>query len=60
MKMDLLMQDVLRLSRITRGDMPRVPVDLDEVLADLMAQYPELEAAKQHIEISPSAWLGAR
>lgn len=58
MKMDLLMQDVLRLSRITRGDMPRVPVDLDEVLADLMAQYPELEAAKRHIAIRhPLGWV---
>jgi signal transduction histidine kinase len=50
-KMDQLLQDVLHLSRITRGEMPMVAIDLDELLGEIIAQYPDLEAARAQIEI---------
>jgi signal transduction histidine kinase len=50
-KMDRLTRDVLTLSRLSRGDMPMVTLDLDVVLSDVIDQYPDLAAAHRHIEI---------
>ncbi|WP_438480413.1 sensor histidine kinase [Oleiharenicola lentus] len=51
LKMDNLMQDVLHLSRITRGEMTMNSIDLDELMADVLVQYPDLESARSQIEI---------
>lgn len=50
-KMDQLTQDVLTLSRITRGETPLTPIALDHFIAEVVDQYPDLAAVHHHIEI---------
>lgn len=50
-RMDRLTRDVLTLSRLTRGEVHMVPLDLDTVLSDIIEQYPDLAAASRFIEL---------
>jgi signal transduction histidine kinase len=52
-KMDRLMRDVLTYSRVARSEMALEALDLDQVLADVIDQYPNLGAAGSQIEIVP-------
>lgn len=44
-KMDRLMLDVLTMSRVSRSELTLVPIDLDEVVQDVIDQYPDLATA---------------
>lgn len=48
-RMDRLMQDVLTFSRIARADVNVAPLDLDELLLDVIDQYADLAAAQEKI-----------
>jgi signal transduction histidine kinase len=50
-KMDRLMLDVLTISRVSRSELKLVPLDLDEVLQEVIDQYPDLAAAHRLIKI---------
>lgn len=50
-KMDRLMQDVLAISRLNREQMRIEAIDLDEVVADVIEQYPDLASRRQHIVV---------
>lgn len=50
-KMDRLMQDVLTISRLSRSELRLVPLDLDELVQEVIDQYPDLSAAHRHIEV---------
>ena len=50
-RLDLLIQDVLSYSRLSRAEMILEPVNLDQLLSETIQQYPNLQAAKAQIEI---------
>lgn len=50
-KMDRLMLDVLTISRVSRAELKLGPLDLDEVLQEVIDQYPDLAAAHRQIKI---------
>ncbi|MCM2305652.1 MAG: ATP-binding protein [Elusimicrobia bacterium] len=49
-RMDILVKDLLAYSRLTRGDAPAVPVDLDEAVAHVLRRHPGLGAAGVEIQ----------
>jgi PAS domain S-box-containing protein len=51
-RMDRLIQDILRFSRIARADLQREPVNVDELLRSILESYPQFEAARDCIEVS--------
>jgi signal transduction histidine kinase len=50
-RMDRLTQDVLAYTRVTQCEMTIEPLNLDEVLDDVLDQYPELAAPPNRIRI---------
>ena len=50
-QMDRLMQDVLTLARISRGDVRLECLDLDHLMTEVIDLYPDLAAAHQHITV---------
>jgi len=50
-KMDRLMLDVLAISRVSRSELAVAALDLDELLEEVIDQYPELAAIRRHIAI---------
>ncbi|MEO6875253.1 MAG: HAMP domain-containing sensor histidine kinase [Opitutaceae bacterium] len=50
-RMDLLIQDVLNYTRISRTDAPLVRVDLDRLVRDIIATYPGWQAPQVAIKI---------
>jgi signal transduction histidine kinase len=51
-RMDLLTQDVLAYTRLARGEMKLVPVNLETLIEETIEQYPELSGARSAIEVS--------
>lgn len=57
-RMDRLTQDLLAYTRVAGGDLPLVPVDLDEVVQNVIETYPALREARAHIRVaSPLGWV---
>ncbi len=50
-RMDLLIQDVLNYTRVSRADAPLVRVDLDRLVRDIIATYPGWQAPDVAIRI---------
>jgi len=50
-RLDLLVQDVLAYSRIAKGDIELVPVDLERLIDDIVAATPEFQAPHARITI---------
>ncbi|MDX2186221.1 MAG: HAMP domain-containing sensor histidine kinase [Opitutaceae bacterium] len=50
-KMDRLMLDVLTLSRVGRSELVPMPVNLDELLDEIIDFYPDLAANRCHIHL---------
>ncbi|HEX7862795.1 MAG TPA: PAS domain S-box protein [Verrucomicrobiae bacterium] len=50
-RMDLLIQDVLAYSRVAQGDVPLKPVDLENVIRDVIQSYPTLQPECAKISI---------
>lgn len=50
-RMDLLTRDVLAYTRLSRGEIVLVPLDLTKVLEETIEQYPELAAARSAIVV---------
>jgi PAS domain S-box-containing protein len=50
-RMDLLIQDVLAYSRVSKGEVQRRPVNVENVLADVIQQYPDLERVRSSIRV---------
>jgi PAS domain S-box-containing protein len=48
-RLDRLIQDVLQYSRVARGDFPIESVNVDRLVRDIIAQYPDLAQRQQHI-----------
>ena len=53
-RMDLLIQDVLNYTRVMRSEALLVPVDLDRLLRDLIAVYPNWQPPLAYIRIDGS------
>jgi len=51
-RMDLLIQDVLNFTRVMRSDALLSPVDLDVLVRDIVATYPDWQAPNATIEIA--------
>lgn len=51
-KMDRLTRDVLTLSLVTRSELKLDAINLDEIIPEVIDQYPDLAAASGQIEIS--------
>jgi len=51
-RLDFLIQDILTYSRISRAEMNLRPVDLDKMVADVMAEYPQFANAKNALEVA--------
>lgn len=55
-RMDRLIQDVLTYSRLSRRDLELQPISLDKIVADIIAQYPELQPPRARVTVhSPLA-----
>ncbi|HSK30048.1 MAG TPA: ATP-binding protein, partial [Candidatus Limnocylindria bacterium] len=50
-RLDLLVQDVLAYSRVSKGEIELRPVDLEHLLDDVMATTPEFQAPRARITI---------
>jgi PAS domain S-box-containing protein len=50
-RMDRLIQDVLTYSRLSRSDVAAHPVSLDSLVADIIQQYPEMQAPRAAITV---------
>jgi PAS domain S-box-containing protein len=50
-RMDNLISDVLAYTRIVRSDLALVPVDLDQLVRDIIQTYPHLRAEKVDLQI---------
>jgi len=50
-RMDWLIQDVLDYSRLIRGDYPLAVVDVEQLLREIVATYPQLGSAGVEIEL---------
>lgn len=53
-RMDMLIQDVLNYTRVMRGEALMRSVDLDKLVRDMIATYPNWQAPKVMIEIEGS------
>jgi signal transduction histidine kinase len=52
-RLDDLIQDVLNYSRIVREDLPVRMVDVRQLAEELLESYPNLRAAKTHVNVAP-------
>src|SRR4029079_14781155 len=50
-RLDLLVQDVLAYSRVTKGEIALHPVDLETLLRDLLPPYPEFQPPNAQITV---------
>lgn len=50
-RMDALIRDVLNYTRVLRGEAPLAPVDLNELIGDMLATYPNLQPEKADVQI---------
>jgi PAS domain S-box-containing protein len=50
-RMDMLIQDVLAYSRVAQGEVPLKPVDLENVIRDVIQSYPTLQPERAKITI---------
>lgn len=50
-RMDRLVQDVLRYSRVSRSEVLLHPVDLDQIVREVISEYPALGGHMEHITI---------
>ncbi len=50
-RMDLLIQDALSYTQVLRGNASLAPVNLDRIVRDLVATYPEWQPPKAEIQI---------
>jgi PAS domain S-box-containing protein len=50
-RMDDLIRDVLTYSRVVRGELTLVPVDLDTLVTDILRHYPHLQAHRAEVEV---------
>lgn len=50
-RMDRLILDVLHYSHLVRGELPLQEVDVQRLIEDLIASFPDLQAAHEHIRI---------
>lgn len=50
-RMDELIQDVLTYSRLSRREVQLSPVNLDKLVADIVQQYPEMQAPLAHVSV---------
>lgn len=50
-RMDLLIQDVLNYTRVLRSEAVLAPVDLDQLVRDMIATYPNCQPPKSIVEI---------
>ncbi len=50
-RLDLLVQDVLNYSRVARSDLPRVPISLAQIIAEVIESSPNLQPPKADINI---------
>jgi len=50
-RMDQLIQDVLAFTRLSRQEIAVVPVDVDRLVHDIIAERPELQPAKADIRV---------
>lgn len=50
-RLDHMIQDVLRYSRVSRADIALQPMDIERVVRDVIGEYPTLRAQSDHIEI---------
>jgi PAS domain S-box-containing protein len=53
-RMDLLIQDVLAYSRVSQGEIPLLPIDLEGVIRDVIQNYPSLQAERSKVTIVTS------
>lgn len=51
-RMDRLTQDLLAYTRISRAELILNPVDLDEVIGEVIEQYPSILSLRDHIAIT--------
>jgi PAS domain S-box-containing protein len=51
-RLDALIQDVLNYSRISKGELGLEPIDLCALVQDIVHQYPDLAAKREHIELN--------
>ncbi|MEO8429789.1 MAG: ATP-binding protein [Verrucomicrobiota bacterium] len=51
LRLDALIQDVLNYTCVLRGDARLTPVDLDRLVRDIMASYPDWQPPKTDIQI---------
>ncbi len=52
-RMDLLIQDVLAYSKVAKGDIDLHPVNVEDVVRDVIQNYPSLQPEKAEITILP-------
>jgi len=50
-RMDRLILDVLHYSHLVRGEVPLEAVDIQKLIAEMVAGFPDLLAARQHINV---------
>jgi PAS domain S-box-containing protein len=50
-RLDRLIQDVLAYSRVTRMDVRLAPINLDQLIRDVLQQYPGFQTSSAEIEI---------
>jgi signal transduction histidine kinase len=50
-RMDRLIQDVLSYSRVSRAELPLVPVDTAKLLFSIIESYPNLQPPAVHVDI---------
>lgn len=53
LRLDRLIQDVLRYSRIVRQELPLQPVPLRELVEEVIEGYPNLAAVREHVNVAP-------
>lgn len=51
-RLDRLTQDLLSYTRISRSDVPLVPLDLDRIVRDIIEHYPNLHAPTTEMEVA--------
>jgi|GEM_PF-1969944 len=50
-RLDKLIQDLLTYTRVTRESTPLIPLDLDAIVRDMIAHYPNLQAPAVDVDI---------
>jgi PAS domain S-box-containing protein len=51
-RLDILIQDLLTYSKVSRQNQPIVPVDLDRLVQDILTQYPTFQDSKLTFQIT--------